>query len=230
MSLVTTPHLVTDQIITLESGAIRKVQTRFERITKAGWSLKVKPAAIRKFKQQQKVALIFASKEEIFSGEATVIEVYENSHKIILRVPGQLTSRPRRQHQRKRTFIPTSMILMDIPDQFMTFTNEFIGRRNNVVLNISKTGVLLGTVTPLPESAQQVMLLMGLNLDDPFNESHQISMSGKITRSGVDTSDPNYPYGYGIQFNPTFPAFQRALEYFFDELIEEDLVPIAQAV
>lgn len=225
MSKAPIPKLVAGQVITLESSAIKKVQTRFDRLTKKGWAIKVKPATIRQYQSQQKVALLFASANEIFSGDATIIEVDRDTSRIVLSVPTNLVARPRRQQPRKKTCLPTSLILMGVPDQFLSFTNEFIGRRSNVILNISKTGVLLGTASPLPETAQQVMLLMGLNLDDPFNENHQISMSGKIMRSGVSTGDSAYPYGYGIQFNPTFPAFQHALEYFLDQLLENTLAP-----
>lgn len=230
MSLVTTPKPVADQVITLEAGPSKKVQARFDRTTKSGWSLTVKPGVANQFKRQQKIAMLFASKDEIFSGDATVADINKDCHQIGLSVPGKLFTRPRRRHQRKNILLPTSVILMDIPDQFMAYTNEFIGRRNNVILNISRTGVLLGTAIALPESASQVMLLMGLNLDDPFNAKNQISMSGRIRRLGISTSQQRFPHGYGIEFNPTFPAFQNALDYFVEELVDERVAANNQAV
>ena len=223
MPLTSPPQLAKDQIVTLESGSIKKVQCRFVRTSGANWSIRVSRKIIDKLEPQQTVALLFANTEHIFNGESTIETIHRNSCHITVRTPEQVFARPRRIHLRKSTHLPAALILLGVPDHALPFTNEFVGRRNNMILNISKSGVLLGTTTPLPEDARNVLLIMGLNLLDPYNENNQVSVSGQVVRSNVPSPDERFPYGYGIKFKPTFPAFQGALEYFIDVILDEEI-------
>lgn len=222
MPLVKPPKPIPDQILSFDSGTTRNIQGRFIESSLNTWVVKVSEAAIGKFRSRQKTSLVFANPQQIFSGDVEVLEVLTGSCKLIVRTPANLFARPRRQHPRKDTSLPTAVIitrgLAAAPDT----SNEFFGRRNNRILNISKSGALLATTTPLAEGIEEVLLLMGLDLDDPYSEFDQISVSATIMRSQTPTGSDSYPHGYGVKFKPMFPAFQYALDYFIDVILEED--------
>lgn len=216
------PALVPDQIITFETEGSRNIQGRFSDQSLHTWTVKVSETAIRKFRSKQNVGLFFATADAIYSGSTTLLDVMPSSRKLILQIPENLRSRPRRKHPRKNCHLPTALIITAGAAADSAGHNEFVGRRNNRIMNISKGGALLAASTPLPMGIDEILLLVSLDLDDPYSELNQISVSAKIIRGHIETGDKVYPHGYGIAFNPMFPAFKHALDYFVEVILDDD--------
>lgn len=222
MAIVSPPELIPDQIMTFDSGGSRNIQGRFLEKSLNSWVVRISEHSIDKFKPKSRAAILFANTAEIFSGDIEVIDVMRSSGKLVLAAPQTLFSRPRRKHPRKNTNMPTAIIITEGPASKTRTSNDFVGRRNNRILNISKTGALLAAAAPLPEGIDEILLLMGLDLDDPYSEFDQISVSARIVRGQSPTGNTVHPHGYGLEFKPMFPAFQYALDYFIDVILEED--------
>lgn len=208
--------------MTFESGNSRNIQGRFIERSLNSWVVKVSNTSIEKFRPKGKAAILFATVDEIFSGDVEVLDVMRASCKLVLAAPATLFSRPRRKHPRKNTNLPTAIIITEGPASAPRTANDFVGRRNNRILNISKSGALLASTSPLPQGIDEILLLMGLDLDDPYSEFDQISVSARIVRGQSPTGNESYKFGYGLEFKPMFPAFQYALDYFIDVILEDE--------
>lgn len=222
MAIVSPPELIPDQIMTFESGGSRNIQGRFLEKSLNSWVVKVSDASLDKFRPRSKAAILFATPDEIFSGDVDVLEVMRASSKLLLAAPATLFSRPRRKFPRKNTNLPTAIIITEGLASAPRTSNDFVGRRNNRLLNISKSGALLASSSALPSGIDEILLLIGLDLDDPYSEFDQISVSARIVRGQSPTGNESYKFGYGLEFKPMFPAFQYALDYFIDVILEDE--------
>lgn len=222
MAIVSPPELIPDQIMSFETGGTRNIQGRFIEKSLNTWVVRLSDTAIQKFKSKTKAGLVFANTEEIFSGDVDILEVLTAKNKLILQIPANLFSRPRRKFPRKNTSLPTAIIITEGEAAKPRTSNDFVGRRNNRILNISKSGALLASTTPLPGGIDEILLLIGLDLDDPYSEFDQISVSARIVRGQSPTGNNDYKHGYGLEFRPMFPAFQYALDYFVDVILAEE--------
>lgn len=222
MAIVNPPDLIPDQIMSFESGDSRNIQGRFIEKSLNTWVVRISDTAVGKFRSNSKAGVVFANTDEIFSGDIDVLEVLESKHKLILQIPPSLFSRPRRKFPRKNTNLPTAIIITEGDAARPRTSNDFVGRRNNRIFNISKSGALLASTTPLPDGIDEILLLIGLDLDDPYSEFDQISVSARIVRGQSPTGNQTYRHGYGLEFRPMFPAFQYALDYFVDVILAEE--------
>lgn len=224
MPQVAPPELSPDQILTLNAPHVHNAQGRFVERSLNTWVVKVTPSAIDQIKAKETVAVIFASPTEIFSGKVTVSEVRTGLDHLILQIPSEMFSRPRRRHPRKNTRLPVAFIIKDkLPDDADTPPEVgFIHRHRNRILNISQGGALLATAMPVPEGIEEIVLLIGLDLNDPFDKMSQISVKARIVRSNIPTNDEAFAHGYGLQFGNILPSYQYALDYFIEVILDEE--------
>lgn len=205
------PNLRSKQFITLEMGGA-KCQAVFDHAQNGHWWLKVEKDELHFATINSHVAINFACDGFLFTTKSIILKALEQKSMLVIEEPASYEFRPIRKAERVNTRIKTAMILHGTAHS----KGQFVFRIENRVLNISLSGTQLACASQLPQDTEKIMLLMSLDPDDPHSETEQLHVGGTIVRVAREASDDEFPYIYGIKFNPLPPAYEKMLQKFID--------------
>jgi len=187
-----------------------KCQGVFDHAQNGNWWLKVDADELKFAKLSPYIAINFACDGFLFSSKVNIVKVLEQKSMMVIEEPPSYHCRPIRKDQRINTRIKTAMILHGNAKQ----KGKFVFRIENRILNISLSGTQLACASQLPKGTEKLMLLMSLDPDDPHSDKEQLYVGGAIVRVAREASDEQFPYIYGIKFNPLPPLYETMLEKF----------------
>lgn len=200
-------------VVALEAPSITKIQTNFEFDTGETWQLRVSPGSCKHLRGISDITVSFIIGQTLYTGTAILKHMDPDMELCIITDPDMDEGRPIRRHTRLSTRLSAAIIIMGSAAE----ATGFIYRADNIIVNISRSGVQIACRKPISKS-KQVLLVTSLIEDEPHHKEEQIYLHATIMREAEPASGDEFPYSYGLQFHPMFPQFRQKLDAFLESI------------
>ena len=191
------PKLKLKQVVSIDLDGFSKVQTFFDHEQNGKWWLKVSQNQFPAELQLKTLNISFAVNGYIYHAKACNGAYQKNIGKLIIDQPISFDARPIRKHERIDTRLHSAIIIPATDNK----SNRYIYRSDNRLLNVSLGGAQLACRDAIPQDASNILMLLSLDSEGPFNKAEQIYCRGTIKRLVTQVSCVGFPFVYGISFN-----------------------------
>lgn len=203
---MSSPALQPGHVLRLTSEGGKTFRGLFRESRDGDWHLKVPAVELSRLHSGTKLAVEFSVADHLYNGGVQVRVIQQPRELLVISYPAELQSRPMRTAPRVAVSLPAALILSDAGEKPV-----FLGRDLSCVRNLSEGGALLVSKLPLPKGVERLMLVVGLEPDNPYSREQQCHIPARIVRMAMENREQAFPFAYGLQFQRLAPYTRAAI-------------------
>ena len=201
--------------IKLHFPSDQQIETKILRTMADSWSVQIDSKLGSHLQGKSQLPISFQEEKKVYMGKADIIKIDQENNSLIIARPQKLTSRAARKEPRVQVQLPAAIIIMS--DE--TRPEQFIGRGENRIINISFSGAKIACKTALAEDCNDLLIMTCLSKEETTIKDKQVYIRSVKVRDAGASPLAEFPYSYGIEFDLKFPEFRSALGEFLTTIL-----------